>query len=240
MDCEQVGCDRPAYAKDNCERHYRQLLRHGQVSPGRVAAACAVEPCDRKAVTRGWCHGHYIRWNRSGDVRADVPLVRPVVDTCTVKGCGRGATSTLLCRTHYNRWKRYGDPMAGGPIRVLAGGGCLSHGYWWMPVPAEERHLVPVGRAQEFEHRLVMARSLNRPLTADEVVHHRNGDRVDNGLENLELWTIAQPKGQRVEDKVRYAREILARYDDQVVAAMGWDLDPDTGHPLAAGERRTS
>ena len=34
----------------------------------------------------------------------------------------------------------------------------------------------------------------------------------ENGRENLELWSSSQPAGQRVADKVRWAREILALY----------------------------
>jgi hypothetical protein len=69
------------------------------------------------------------------------------------------------------------------------------------------------GRSQ-MEHRLVMERIIDRKLYPHEEVHHKNGQRADNRDENLELWSHSQPSGQRIEDKVAWAREFLELYKD--------------------------
>ncbi len=53
------------------------------------------------------------------------------------------------------------------------------------------------------EHRLVMARHLGRPLLKSETVHHIDGDRQNNALENLELWVRPHPDGRRLSDVLK-------------------------------------
>jgi hypothetical protein len=64
-----------------------------------------------------------------------------------------------------------------------------------------------------LEHIKVMSEHLGRPLVKNETIHHRNGDRSDNRIENLELWASQHPPGQRVEDLVNYAKKILKQYE---------------------------
>lgn len=68
-------------------------------------------------------------------------------------------------------------------------------------------------RTSVLEHRLVMEAYLGRYLTRLEKVHHKNGVKTDNRIENLELWSGSHPHGQRAIDLLAWARSIIQQYE---------------------------
>jgi hypothetical protein len=71
---------------------------------------------------------------------------------------------------------------------------------------------IKISEGYQLQHRYVMEQFLGRTLLPTETVHHKNGMRRDNRIENLELWASTHPKGQRIHDLLEFADYILNQY----------------------------
>jgi len=124
---------------------------------------------------------------------------------CRIDGCKNGVHNGEYCATHDRRRRLYGDPL-GVSERTK------KHGKGFIDIRGYRRFGNRAHKGSVLEHRRIMEHHLGRPLMANENVHHINGNRSDNRLENLELWVKSQPCGQRASDLVIWAHEIISLY----------------------------
>jgi hypothetical protein len=62
-------------------------------------------------------------------------------------------------------------------------------------------------RGYIFEHRLVMSNMVKRSLTKNDHIHHINGIKSDNRIENLELMTNSGHRKEHWKSKTEYERK---------------------------------
>lgn len=179
---------------------------------------CKVEGCTKETyIRKGLCAMHYYRFSRHGEVGPASEYTKYVSDKCILEGCKRirkkkpnkKGYDSKYCQLHADRIFRTGEP---GPVDYVInrGKGHINKGGYkvvFKPIDKTSRK-----NGYILEHRYVMSQYLDRPLLPNENVHHKNGNTLDNRIENLELWVTVQPCGQRVEDVVKYAEEILKQY----------------------------
>jgi hypothetical protein len=219
--CQIEGCKKKYEARGYCKSHYYAARYRGDI-PG--SAKCIEGDCERGAFGRGYCQRHYAQHKRDGDFGRK----------CLHGGCVKGGTNRGYCHSHWRTRQRSGEietlrrcDFSGCGKPHYAHGYCSGHAtqlrkgeelrvirekFQWYVTPAGYVRRSKPGGGSEYQHRVVMEESLGRELFPDENIHHKNGNRSDNRIENLELWPTKQPAGQRVEDKLEWADEMIARY----------------------------
>lgn len=97
---------------------------------------------------------------------------------CNYIGCFKEHKSKGFCNLHYTRFRKYGDPSF--RIKKANGEGSINRqGY----------KLIYTNGKQVKEHRIIMEKYIKRKLLPFpiEIIHHKNGNRLDNRIKNLEL-----------------------------------------------------
>lgn len=133
--------------------------------------------CDRRAVARGMCAAHYQRARKGRSIEGPIGLrLSRSHDTCLY--CSRHVKALGLCDLHWQRWY-YCVPMETGRRRKKW---IDRRGYRW----------IWSGGREILEHRYVVEQALGRRLRTDEVVHHKDGNKLDNRIENLEVLSNSE------------------------------------------------
>ena len=239
--CENCGQNFFSYPSDNrrfCSLACRSAKRFGKsgVSPGREVVAFTCKECGKPfGMMRAYLdaykkkHAHDPMYCTRGCSNVGRAKDSEQRNTFVCMNCQTTVTKSrkpggriyqqqkYCCRTckyEYAKKRALEKFNSGNVSRHVK-----KHGYVWISVPS----LVTGKKHAMLEHRYVMSKHLGRELFPEETVHHKDGNRQHNALENLELFSSRHGPGQRVADKVAFAIEILTLYPDFCRAA-GYEL----------------
>ena len=210
--CKIEGCQNTCKGSGfgMCRTHYMQVHRGMRAQDGtllrerqRVAtygegARCLVPGCLSRPAALGLCAGHYQQRSSGVDLGVEVPLQgygskTARVSCCVVPQCEKRPVNRGMCSTHTQQ-------RASGLIDDQ--GNQLREKKAWRRPRTTERWLMADGyvlieapeghpRARHdgsvLEHRHVVEQYLGRYIEDWEIVHHKDGNRQNNIISNLEL-----------------------------------------------------
>jgi hypothetical protein len=212
--CSIDGCGRPLTAKGLCALHY-QRKKNGipfDLPIRSASRVCSIPDCGRQHAAKGLCSGHYMRLLEGRSLEGQI---KEVVKGrgCSTPGCSEKHSAKGYCAVHYSRWVA-GKPLS-TPKRERVVAKKVDDIRW-----KKNSQGYMIGHFQKrvvWQHRVVWEQHHGRVLHPFENIHHINGIRHDNRIENLELWTKAQPSGQRPEDLVKW---VVENYPELVANQM--------------------
>lgn len=164
------------------------------------AKLCLFTGCDRyaRSAVTGLCQAHG-KQRSSGHTLKPLMKYPFVQEWCKYDSCGEPAITHGYCHGHVAQWRLHPDEIK--PLKVSG------PDFWYKNKQGYMTRNENLKRV--WQHRQVMEEHIGRNLLSHENVHHKNGVRDDNRIENLELWSTFQPVG----DKLKWAHEFIDIYE---------------------------
>lgn len=216
--CEHPSglCQRPLKSSKHCQLHHKRYIKFGDCGP--------LEPI----VGTLWLDNRICEFCDSEFNPTNIKQKRCIecIEKSICKGCGEVTKLKMVfCMKCKNKTDIKCKAECGRNIsktsksgfckwcnREGLTSGIQNHPAGYTILSKHKNHPNATKRGTIPEHVLVMSNYINRPLIKGETVHHLNGIKNDNRIENLELWSKEHGSGQRVSDKIRYALEIIETY----------------------------
>lgn len=152
MKCSLDSCEREIYCKDFCEKHYRRILKHGDVNHGRYRHRPEPRPCET-------CRN----------------IFTPSRKRFEAKFCSKSCQGKSPAGQE--RARKMGKENAEKISKALRGRG------------NGKSYKKYMGR---HEHRMIAEKIIGRALLKGEVVHHKDGNKLNNSPDNISITTQSQ------------------------------------------------
>lgn len=167
-------CDKPHHAHGLCTMHFYRQKRHGNPEVQRAdktGKTCAI--CNLPHYALGFCNTHWQRFKKFGTT--DLPQKN--VEFCSV--CGLPQKGHGYCEKHLARYRKHRDPNM-----VLKARGEWSDHKGYKTRTENKKYI--------SQHRKVVEAHIGRKLESVEIVHHINGDKSDNSIDNLAIMSRSE------------------------------------------------
>jgi hypothetical protein len=229
--CSFKDCERLAQKNSLCRYHRRREQRGISLdAPSGLGyfdqKFCSEADCENPQMALGLCGFHYKRF-KTGIPFDQYRKQRYGPDaTCLADLCEEKPKSHGYCKFHaervrhgveVNKPKKKAKTISDIPLLTEI------ESFNWHN-NSHNYLSTHIGKKEILQHRVLWEAHNGRKLEKFENIHHINGIRDDNRIENLELWTKPQPCGQRPEDLVAW---VIEHYREDVLRAIDTRLELD-------------
>lgn len=179
-----------------------QYIKNHQASyrPKSSNKKCSINDCNNKYGAKGFCKKHYLKLWLYGD-----PLYKGRVGkprSTPERNCEKCGKSFYRSPSQGTRF--CSRECSFGMWRGVKRGSKPLDGRW----RKERKGYIAstIGRKRIWQHRYIVEQAIGRPLEKHEIIHHINGIKHDNRIENLHITNLK-------EHPLGYGKAFMEGYD---------------------------